>query len=681
MTRGERRVEHDEVGATTAASTRRLDHPCSTARPSWSNLGAARMDPPLDPSAYTELAADSRIEVSSAPSIVGLASFLGIVAFKALDYFRVAPMSVRAYERPATNALFVVALVCYVTHYKRRQQALARQFRCVRPLESGVWHPAALDAPHLAPARLVLVLGMWGVGLVGICAAIQIYGVRTYFDGRLSIALTALCGLTYVVFDAPVRNAGRAITALAANLVMLCDGRRGRLIVRIGLVMLGLAATWRLGVRAWATFSAAFAGVDPDTSVVTMVVRFGPSAGGFAAFVVAAYATVLGARGLWMTSPVRWARVVHPRPLAADWKLAHLSDLHLTDPGERTLEGHESPNASLRALFTEHAKALMECEGILVSGDITDYGSPRQWAEFFAALEQAEPTILERMVILPGNHDINILGGMSWLTAEPSGNPLRKARLVRMIAAMDRLQGDRTFVVSFSGEVVTLSELLRSLRRPLRDALTLKWSTSVLVLDDDTMLDYFTLVEDLWNQLFPMAVCFGLADRAPCCFVLDSTAPANNIFTNAFGRIAEGTPRRIDVLLADPRLADRPRIMALHHHVTAVRSGMREPIGWLKARFMVVANTEVAEAVNERLGHCPIFHGHRHCGFSIASETASLGPIVSAASTTLGDEVASSESFGSAGFMVWRVLQPADGPQQVDKVKLCALERPEGCDG
>jgi Calcineurin-like phosphoesterase len=96
------------------------------------------------------------------------------------------------------------------------------------------------------------------------------------------------------------------------------------------------------------------------------------------------------------------------------WRIAHLSDVHVVGEryGFRVESGRAGPRGNDRLVRAmERLAALHATEPldlVLVSGDMTDAGLSAEWAEFFDIVA-AYPVLAERMLILPGNHDVNIV--------------------------------------------------------------------------------------------------------------------------------------------------------------------------------------------------------------------------------------------------------------------------------
>ncbi len=96
------------------------------------------------------------------------------------------------------------------------------------------------------------------------------------------------------------------------------------------------------------------------------------------------------------------------------WRIAHLSDMHVVgerygfrlESGRSGPRGNERLSRLLAELETLHASDPLDA--IVVSGDMTDAGRSSEWAEFLDAVLR-HPRLAERMLIIPGNHDLNIV--------------------------------------------------------------------------------------------------------------------------------------------------------------------------------------------------------------------------------------------------------------------------------
>lgn len=99
--------------------------------------------------------------------------------------------------------------------------------------------------------------------------------------------------------------------------------------------------------------------------------------------------------------------------LNAPIAIAHISDTHITARGKPTREGQVGGNDHLPELLSEIA--LRNPAYLLISGDVTDTGSPDEWRTF---ADIVKPYRNKMMIVLaPGNHDVNMAFG-----DDPSGD-------------------------------------------------------------------------------------------------------------------------------------------------------------------------------------------------------------------------------------------------------------------
>ena len=134
------------------------------------------------------------------------------------------------------------------------------------------------------------------------------------------------------------------------------------------------------------------------------------------------------------------------------WRVAHLSDIHIVGEryGFRLESGRVGPrgNVRLKRLLAEldaiHAKTPVDV--VLISGDVTDAGIAGEWAEFFDMIAPY-PHLVQRMLILPGNHDLNIVDRSNPARMDLPGSPNIRLRQLRMLSAMDAVQGKRVKII------------------------------------------------------------------------------------------------------------------------------------------------------------------------------------------------------------------------------------------
>jgi 3',5'-cyclic AMP phosphodiesterase CpdA len=299
--------------------------------------------------------------------------------------------------------------------------------------------------------------------------------------------------------------------------------------------------------------------------------------------------------------------------------IAHLSDLHLTEESDtQLLEGdHGDPIANFLRASADLTQRIDEIDLVLITGDITDSGVAREWQHFFEGLS---PNVMQKTIILPGNHDLNITDKYSIWRAETNMFASRTIRLIRFACAMDLIQGHKCNVLDDTGTLVLLADYLAKNR--------------------DAMLEYVKTGDyrgcdptKIWQHIFPMILDLPLINAT--MFILDSNDISANLIDNAFGLVEADQMRRLIRLF--PSYADRKQVFALHHHVALPRSlRARSPKDRLFEKFMVLRNSR--SFINALLPtrETIIFHGHRHVDYR---GSVGLAQVVSAPSTTLGSIV------------------------------------------
>lgn len=328
-----------------------------------------------------------------------------------------------------------------------------------------------------------------------------------------------------------------------------------------------------------------------------------------------------------------------PAATPSDLVVAHWSDLHLTpEDDDQNLEGGGGGNQALRLQIERYRDVLDRAGLILITGDVTDSGRPAEWRKFFEILPKS---LRAKAILLPGNHDLNITDVLNPSLAEGSDALMRKVRIIRMMAALDHIQGTRARTLTSNGELATLRaallqhavDLRRFIRDPPRRSFEVRGGGQATFFEDVTppeILRLIELPERVWGEIFPMVL--EVANGRLLIFVLDSNDAASNIAENAFGRIAPASLARLALL--QRRYENRNAIYLLHHHVAPPPVA----VSWkssLQSRFLTLVNAdEFLSAVGDR--QTVVFHGHRHVGFH--GRLDDVVEIIAAPSTTLGDD-------------------------------------------
>jgi calcineurin-like phosphoesterase family protein len=337
---------------------------------------------------------------------------------------------------------------------------------------------------------------------------------------------------------------------------------------------------------------------------------------------LAAAALVWGFADAAMAQPRTLRKFAQPPKGARIWRVVHLSDIHVVGEryGFRIESGRSGPrgNDRLRRLLDqlETLDAKKPFDVILITGDMTDAGISSEWAEVLEALA-AHPSLARRALMLPGNHDLNIVDRSNPARMDLPTSPDRRLRQLRTLSAMNAVHGDRVRVVDRAKERlgVTLAEFLK----PHRAAIARFADVARPVLSKE--------IPELWANAFPIIV--PPDDEAGLGIILlNSNADTHFSFTNALGMVSAEQMRAFDLACAQyPRAA---WIVALHHHLmeypwAAKQLSMRIGTALINGNWFV-------RSLKPLTGRAVLMHGHRHVDW--IGECAGL-PIVSAPSPVM----------------------------------------------
>lgn len=284
------------------------------------------------------------------------------------------------------------------------------------------------------------------------------------------------------------------------------------------------------------------------------------------------------------------------------WRVAHLSDLHVVGEryGFRIESGRSGPrgNDRLRRVLSQldALHATDPLDAILITGDMTDAGRSAEWAEFLDAVA-VHPRLAKRVLVLPGNHDLNVVDRANPARLDLPTSPSKRLRQMRALSAMAALQGRRVRVVNHAGGRLggILADMLEPHHAQIAD-----------FADAGRLLLSMTLA-DLWAKVFPMVIP-PERDDGLGIILLNSNAETHFSFTNALGLISAEQVSGIEIATAQyPRAC---WLIALHHHLIEyprAAKALSERIGtalingsWLVRRLRPLA------------GRAVLMHGHRH---------------------------------------------------------------------
>jgi len=284
------------------------------------------------------------------------------------------------------------------------------------------------------------------------------------------------------------------------------------------------------------------------------------------------------------------------------WRIAHLSDIHVVGEryGFRIESGRSGPrgNDRLQGALSklENLCGKDQLDAILITGDLTDAGRSTEWAEFLD-LFRAHPKLAERVLILPGNHDVNIVDRSNPARLDTPTSPKKRLRKLRVLSAMYSLQGQRVRVVDFE-------------KRCLGETLAQTMETHLASMEKfaDSGRPYvMTALTELWTKVFPMVLPPDHGHSLGIILV-NSNADTHFSFTNALGMIPTEQLRGIEIATA--QYPQACWVIALHHHVVEyprAAKALSDRIGtalingyWFLRRLHRLTNRAV------------LMHGHRH---------------------------------------------------------------------
>ena len=284
------------------------------------------------------------------------------------------------------------------------------------------------------------------------------------------------------------------------------------------------------------------------------------------------------------------------------WRIAHLSDLHTVGEryGFRIESGRAGPrgNERLQGVFArlDTIHAAEPLDAVLVTGDVTDAGRSAEWAEFFAALAPY-PRLADSLLILPGNHDINVVDRANPARLDLPFSPNKRLREARMISAMVALQGSRLHLV----------DLARNTLGPTLDEALAPHRAAVAAFSDKGSLRLSRPVADLWTRLFPMVRPPQTKDGLGI-ILLNSNADTHFSFTNALGLVSADEMRGVEIACA--QFPSARWLIGLHHHT----SEYPRPVKQLSERIgtALINGTWFVRRLQQIAPGAVVMHGHRH---------------------------------------------------------------------
>jgi 3',5'-cyclic AMP phosphodiesterase CpdA len=327
-------------------------------------------------------------------------------------------------------------------------------------------------------------------------------------------------------------------------------------------------------------------------------------------------------------------------------RIAHLSDLHVNEgPTVRMVErAHPGGNRQLERVLD--AAPLGDADIILVTGDVTDRGTAGSWRAFLDAVDERE--LSERMVIVPGNHDIAFVDHIvrkRALRLDRFGI-VQLVNLLKFGEAFAETLGGQRGICLIDGEPRSYLDAWSEAEKEVRPFVATLPTTPVPPLtlrrwwkERHAFFDYVEKIETARGKLlalFPVAV--PLPDKDAVIFVLNSVSRVSrHPALNAIGRIGRAQYKRLDKLAR--QCPQRLKLVAVHHHL--VRRGEEQSAGFMTrvfAKFTVLGDSRPLVKFCIRWGVRAVLNGHRHLSYQLRLPSGTV--LLAAPSSTLGDELA-----------------------------------------
>jgi hypothetical protein len=275
---------------------------------------------------------------------------------------------------------------------------------------------------------------------------------------------------------------------------------------------------------------------------------------------------------------------------------------------------------------------------------MTDAGRSAEWVEFLSTLA-AHPDLAARALILPGNHDVNIVDRANPARLDLPYSPNRRLRLIRTISAMAGLQGDRVRILD--PETGALGGTLAQYLDPHIAEIRRFASTG--------SPRFGTRMTDLWHNIFPMVLPPSTEDGLGV-ILLNSNADSHFSFTNALGLISAEQAKNVETALR--HYPNAIWIIALHHHLLEyprAAKALSERIG-----TALINGNWFVRKLKPYASRVVVMHGHRHIDWVGACDELT---IVSAPSPVMAigrDKAACFyiHTLGTAGDRQLRLLEP-----------------------
>jgi hypothetical protein len=401
----------------------------------------------------------------------------------------------------------------------------------------------------------------------------------------------------YVMFREVIRQLSEALMPQARG--MARARLRAFAAAGAGILLFALAAVAVLIAWPSARFVAAAIDVSSPGRLIVAAVANGT-------VLVAAYlalaSLVWGLTDARTGDPHDVRQFAAPAPSGRSFRVAHLSDLHVVgetygfriESGRAGPQGNERLKRVLARLDAIHRAKPIDL--VLVTGDMTDAGRSTEWAEFHDALRPYS-WLAERILMVPGNHDVNIVDRANPARLDLPGSPNKRLRKFRTLFSIYALQGERVHVMDR-----TRDRLGSTLHQALAPHLT--WMAHYAN-HGRPRLD--AEQKDVWARVFPMIQPPASEDGLGVILV-NSNADTHFSFTNALGMISAEQLKSIRTIASQYPQAGW--IIALHHHL--VEFPRKSKSLSMRIGTVLINGNWTIRLLQPLAGRVVLMHGHRH---------------------------------------------------------------------
>lgn len=278
----------------------------------------------------------------------------------------------------------------------------------------------------------------------------------------------------------------------------------------------------------------------------------------------------------------------------------HLSDLHFVESqyswrletGYNPNAPHQQGNIAVAKLLTKAAKK--EADFIVITGDVTDSGSRLEYIELSKAISSAD---LKNLIIIPGNHDVNIIdpknpSRTATLINRSSIEEKRLARYLRYFELLRRHTDLRsTFIVSNDG---TLNN------RCLFDFIT-DLQTDLIGVNKKSNSALLRKLRGAFPLYYKITDEFG-------AIIFDSCWPTSTSASNAYGWIDFQQTKTLTKILKKNK--SHKFLLLLHHQLVNFDGISTEPIS--DATTFLINSSDILRRTKKDQKRLIVAHGHRH---------------------------------------------------------------------